>query len=254
MRKITLLLITLLGTSTFFGQQKTTGNMTLSSNMTANFTLNNTTSKVTLVLTGPSDRWFALGIGVANGFGMETGDVLVYSTSLSDARFVGTAAPTADTSQDWTTVSNTVSGGIRTLTLTRNLTTADSNDFQMPYTSTNSLAVAWAKSGNASTALANHGTSNRGFASATLTLANDEFSLNAAQIYPNPASSNFFVKTTAPMNEINVYSHTGKLVKKITVENFANEVEIDTNNFQTGIYLVELINENEKSWKKIMVQ
>ncbi len=51
-----------------------------------------------------------------------------------------------------------------------------------------------------------------------------------------------------------MYSHTGNLVKKITVDNFANEVEIDTNNFQTGIYLIELINENEKSWKKIIVQ
>ena len=254
MRKITLLLITLLGTTTVFGQQKSTGNITLASNMTANFTLNNTTSKVTLVLTGPPDRWFALGIGVANGFGMASGDVLVYSTSLSDARFVGTAAPTADTSQDWTTVSNIVASGIRTLTLTRNLTNTDANDFQLPYASTNSIAVAWAKSGSASTALANHGTSNRGFATATLTLANDEFSLNAAQIYPNPASNNFFVTTTAPLNEINVYSHTGNLVKKITVDNFANEVEIDTNNFQTGIYLIELINENEKSWKKIIVQ
>ena len=70
MKKITLLAI--LATSiTCFAQQKTTGDITLSTNMTVNLTLNNTTSKATLTLTGPSDRWFALQIGsFAVGDGM----------------------------------------------------------------------------------------------------------------------------------------------------------------------------------------
>lgn len=254
MKTIAKILFTVFLATTAVAQQKTTGNMTLTSNMTANFTLNNTTSKVTLVLTGPSDRWFALGIGVAPGFNMASGDVLVYTNAVSDARFVGTSAPTADASQDWTTISNVVASGVRTLTLERALTNTDANDFQLPYTSTSSLVVAWARSSSASTSLANHGGSNRGFTTATFTLANDEFTLSAAQVYPNPASNNFFIKTVAPLNQINVYTHTGKLVKNITVENFNNEVEIDTNQLQTGMYLLELINDTEKSWKKIIVQ
>lgn len=109
MKKATLLLLTLC-TFAVFAQSKSTGVMTLSNSVpiTANFTLNNNTSTVTLVLTGPSDRWFGLGIGVSPGFGMSAGnDVLVYTTTLSDRNFIGFAqAPAVDAVQSWTTVSN----------------------------------------------------------------------------------------------------------------------------------------------------
>lgn len=67
MKKITIVLLCLLSFAVF-AQSKSTGNILLNSSYTANFTLNNTTSKVTLVLTGPSDRWFALGLGVGFWF------------------------------------------------------------------------------------------------------------------------------------------------------------------------------------------
>jgi hypothetical protein len=100
MKKITLLLFCLLSFSGF-AQSKSTGNISLGSSFTANFTLNNTTSKVTLVLKGPSDRWFGLGLGVVSGFRMSDGDVVVYTTSLTDRNFVGTGTPASDTQDNF---------------------------------------------------------------------------------------------------------------------------------------------------------
>lgn len=252
MKKITLLLFTLV---CFFGfsQTKSTGIINLTSNMTASLTLNNSTSKVTLVLTGPSDRWFALGFGVASGFGMSSGDVLVYTTSLSDRYYSGTSAPSTDATQDWTTVSNNVVLGVRTLTLERSLINADTNDFQFPYASTNSISLAWARSSSASTTLSNHGSTNRGFATGTFTLSNDKFSLESASIYPNPSNGNFTIKTNVSLTNINLYSQTGVFVKEIKFDNDLNEINIELNGFASGVYFLELKSETQKSWKKIIL-
>jgi hypothetical protein len=253
MKKITILLFALVCVKGF-SQSKATPIINLASNMTAQFTLNNTTSKVTLVLTGPSDRWFALGLGVSSGFSMSDGDVVVYTTSLNDRNYVGFTSPAADASQDWTTVSNNVASGIRTLTLERALTNSDTNDFQLPYASTNSINVAWARSGSASTSLANHGTSNRGFATGSFTiLGTEDFSLNATSIFPNPSSGEFSIKTKTNLSKVNVYSQTGALVKTIEVTDESNEVELKVSGLQSGVYFLELQNDSEKSWKKVIV-
>ena len=250
MKKITLLLICFLS-FTGFSQSKTTGVINLTSNMTANFTLNNTTSKVTLVLTGPSDRWFGLGLGVVNGFGMSDGDVLVYTTSLTDRNFIGTQAPAND-NQDWTTVSNNSASGIRTLTLERNLTNSDANDLQLPYASTNSINLAWARASS----VTNNVSSNHsvGFITGTfLSLGVDDFSLNATSVYPNPSSGEFFIKTKTNLSKVNLFNQTGALVKTIDVNDDAREVKVDVTGIQSGVYFLELQNASEKSWKKVIV-
>lgn len=253
MKKITFLLFCFLSFSGF-SQSKTTGVITLSSNMTANFTLNNATSKVTLVLKGPSDRWFAMGLGVLEGFSMSEGDVIVYTTSLSDRNYVGTVAPATDSSQDWLTVSNVVASGVRTLTLERALTNSDVNDIQLPYASTNSIDLSWARSSTVSTSLANHGSGNRGFATGTFTtLGLEDFSLNATSIYPNPSSGEFYIKTKTNLSKVNLYTQTGTLVKTINVTDDSKEVEVNVNGIQSGVYFLELQNNYEKSWKKVIV-
>jgi hypothetical protein len=254
MKKITILLFALAFGVKGFSQSKATPIINLTSNMTAQFTLNSSTSKVTLVLTGPSDRWFALGLGVSQGFFMSSGDVVVYTTSLNDRNFVGTQTPDVDASQDWTTVSNTVISGVRTLTLERNLTNSDTSDFQLPYASTNSISVAWARSSSASTSLANHGNTNRGFATGSFTiLGTEDFSLNATSIFPNPSSGEFSIKTKTNLSKVNVYSQTGALVKTIEVTDESNEVELKVSGLQSGVYFLELQNDFEKSWKKVIV-
>jgi hypothetical protein len=254
MKKITILLFSLIFYSGM-AQSKSTGVINLSSNMTASFTLNNTTSKVTLVLTGPSDRWFSIGLGVETGFGMASGDVLVYTTSISDRNYVGTASPSIDSSQDWSTVSNNVAVGLRTLTLERSLTNSDSNDFQLPYATTSSINIAWARSGSASTSLANHGSTNRGFASSTFSvLGNEKFSLESASIYPNPSNGNFTIKTSSSLSNVNVYTQTGAFVKTIKVSNDSKDIEVTMPGLSSGVYFLELQNDSEKSWKKIIVE
>lgn len=254
--KLLIFLTTILATSAF-AQSKGSGVITLQPNMTANFTLDNATSKVTLILTGPSDRWFGLGIGVESGFGMLAGDVLVYTTELTDRRYGGTGNPPTDALQDWTVVSNTVTGSVRTLNLTRNLTNADTtgSDFQMPYATTNSFSIVGVRAGSNTTAVGPHGGSaSAGFAVATLTvLGVEDVSLNASSIYPNPSNGNFNVVTKTALNEINVFSHTGALIKTIKV-NKLNNAEVSIEGFQTGVYLLELKNDSEKSWKKIIVE
>jgi hypothetical protein len=252
MKKITLLLFCLLSFSGF--SQSKSASIVLTSGLTAQFTLNNNTNKVTLVLKGPSDRWFAIGLGVQNGFGMADGDVLVYTTSLSDRNYIGTTEPAIDASQDWTTVSNLVASSVRTLTLERALTNSDANDLQLPYATTNSIDLAWARSASASTSIGNHGTGNRGFASGTFTtLGIEDFSLNATSVYPNPSSGEFYIKTKTNLSKVNLYSQTGAFVKTIDVTDDSREVRVSTSGIQSGVYFLELQNDSEKSWKKLLV-
>ena len=47
--------------------------------------------------------------------------------------------------------------------------------------------------------------------------------------------------------------HTGSLVKTIDVMDDAREFSVDVNGIQSGVYLLELQNDSEKSWKKVIV-
>lgn len=254
MKKTTLLLFSLF-TFAGFAQSKSTGVMTLNNGIpiTANFTLNNDTSTVTLILTGPSDRWFGLGLGVVEGFGMSAGDVVVYTTAISDRNFQGTQAPATDAAQSWTTLSNTVVGTTRTLTLTRSLTNTDSNDFQLPYATTNSINIGGARPTFATTTIGGHGAVG-GFATASFsTLGVEDFSLNAAMIYPNPSRGIFTVKAKSTLKTIAIYSQTGSLVRTIEATE-SEEVEVNVEGLPKGVYLLELQNDTDKSWKKVIIE
>jgi hypothetical protein len=262
MKKITLILTTFVSIVSF-SQQKSTGTISLSNSvpMTANFTLDNATSQVTLVLTGPSDRWFGLGIGIVSGFGMDAGDAVVFTTTttpnLTDRNFIGGVNPPLDTTQNWTTVSNTVTGTVRTLTLTRALTTGDSNDFPLPYATTNSLSFGGVRATNATMSVGSHGGSaSAGYAVniPLVTLGVEDFTLKATQIYPNPSKGIFTVQSKTTLDKISVYSQTGVLVKSIEVlTNSSEMIEVSLQGLQTGVYLLELQNTTEKSWKKVVI-
>jgi Secretion system C-terminal sorting domain len=256
-----------------FAQQKSTGDIILTrsgvaNGITCNLTLDNAISKATLVVQGPSDRWFGVGIGtlVVQGFGMSSGDALVYSDlttpKFTDRKFQGTSQPTTDVSQDWTIVTNTVSGLTRTVTATRDLTNSDSgsangDDFQMPYATTNSINFAAVRPGSMTNNVGSgHGGSANAayFANAPLTtLGVEDFSLNATQIYPNPSKGDFVVKTKSGLDKINVYSHVGAFVKTINI-NSLDAVELNIGDLSSGVYLLELVNKGDKSWKKVVLE
>ncbi len=259
-KKLLTLLVFAIGMFSF-AQTKSTGVLTLQNDMTVNLTLDNSTSKVTVVLTGPSDRWFGFGIGVSPGFGMSAGDVLVYTTAtspaLKDRNYIGTGNPAQDVSQDWTIMSDLVTGTVRTLTLTRDLTNSDTagQDFQMPYATTSSFSVVGVRAGSATFAVGSHGGSgSAGYATAAFTiLSTEDFSLNASSLYPNPSNGTFTITTKTALSEINIYSQTGSFVKTIKVDK-TESTEVSVAGLQTGVYLMELKNDTEKSWKKVVVE
>lgn len=228
-------------------QQKTTGDVPLSPNngITANFTLDNTTSKVTLILKGPADRWFGLGIGVSAGFGMGSGDAVVYSAvttpKLTDRNFLGTFQPPQDASQDWTTVSDVVSGTVRTLTLTRALTNSDPNDYQMPYATTNSISFAGPRPPSATNIVAPHGgTANVGYATASFSTVlgvNDtELQSKKIVLYPNPAKETVNFKNADRIKSIDIYETTGRKVRTVKL----NGENISVSDLKSGTYYFEI--------------
>ena len=128
-------------------------------------------TQVTLTLTGPSGRWFALGFD-ATSMGSANDVVTVNSAgtlNAFDASIGGYSAPTADAQQNWTIVSDQVSAGIRTVVATRALNTGDPNDHEFS-AATGSLSLIWARSGSATYSFSYHGSSNRGISTANFTL------------------------------------------------------------------------------------
>jgi len=257
MKKITPLLLLLTGFACF-SQQKSTGNVTLSSNMTVNLTLNSSTLKATLVFTGPSDRWFALQFGTFSvGSGMSTGQDLVFTnnTTLIDGNMDGVGnTPNNDAIQNWTVSSNTISSGIRTITAQRDISTGDANDYTFNYANS-TIDFAWARSITAGYTLNNHGV-NLGYAVSTPISTNlgiADFSLKAATVYPNPSNGNFSIETKSGLDKINIYSQIGSLVKTIEISDQSNKVDVNLKSLQKGIYLIELQSGKENSWKKIII-
>ncbi|HEX8270058.1 MAG TPA: T9SS type A sorting domain-containing protein [Flavobacterium sp.] len=253
MRKITLLLI--LFTVAGFSQQKTTGPISFLPGLTAGVLLDSPSSMVTIAIEGPADRWFALTLGNFGQPGaMSAGNDVVYynGTTLVDARHNGQGvAPSPDAVNNWVVLSNTVNAGVRTLVATRPFV-GDANDYVFSFSDTNvSLAAAHAASAILNT-LQYHQTNRNNMGSVPFTnLGVAEVSLHGSQLYPNPSNGEFLIKTTVFLEKVTIYSQTGALVKTIEVNSDAGEIRVD--GLQAGIYLVELQNSTEKSWKKIIV-
>ncbi len=253
-----ILMLTFLSTQ---AQTKSTGVVTLPvSGMTVKLDLNSATSIATLTLTGPFDRWFALQFGsFATGDGMVAGQDVVYynGTTLIDAVHNGVGiAPSTDTN-NWTVTSNTTASSTRTIVATRAFNTGSpSNDYAFVYANT-SIDFACAKMGTADYTLAYHGAGNRGYAIDTplsTVLGVEDFSLNTSVIYPNPSSKgNFKIQSKTPLNKVTIYTLTGALVKTIEIVKNEENVDVNVADLKAGIYLIELQNDTDKSWKKVIV-
>ena len=243
MKKITFLF--LLVSISGFSQSKSTPVISFNADMTAKFTLNDVTSKVTLVLTGPSDKWSSVGIGTASS--TTSGDVFVYMASVTDN------ASSTNPNGEWNTISNTVSSGKRTVTLERTLTNSDLNDLQLAFDTTNSIDVVWSRSGSA---IATAPNVNRGDTTAVFTtiLGLEDVSFyDEVLVYPNPSSDEVFIKSKTNLSKISVYSQTGVLVKTLNIDNHSNEIKVNVNDLPKAVYIFELQNETEKTFKKVII-
>jgi hypothetical protein len=226
------------------------------SNSNVTILLNNTTQTATLTLIGPSDRWLAAQFGSFSG-GMEAGSDVVYynGTNLIDATLGGIGvAPTADAQNNWVVSSNSVISGVRTLVATRSFNSPDATDYDFNYTNT-TIGIALAQGNSASFNLAYHGAANRISNTAVpfTTLGVEDFSLNASQIYPNPTTGDFAVQSKTSLTQVNIYTQTGAFVKTITVDD-ADSTSITVKGLSTGVYLLELVNDTDKAWKKVIVK
>lgn len=255
MKKITLLLLTI-SAATF--AQFSTGVQTLTAGFTAKIDVNATL--VTLTINAPSDRWFGLTISNSSVSGMNSAtvpDTVAYDgTTLTDNTIGGIGVWNQDV-QDWTITSNTVSGATRTLIATRALNTGDPGDIIFT-NSASTIFMAWVRGSSASFALGSHGgLANAGRATQPISLSTlgiEDFSLKASSIYPNPSNGTFRIQTKTALTKVNVYGQTGNFIKTIDLKDNSLDVEVNLKGIATGIYLLELQNDTDKSWKKVVVQ
>lgn len=241
-----LLLIIACAFLTFELQAQTSSNtITLgSSGMTVRIETSTTT--VTLTLTGPSNAWLAIGFGASNM--ANASDMFVWnSTSNRDyTASGGYSSPSPDSSQSWSITSDNVVSSTRTVIATRALTSA--GDYTFTNTAT-SIPIIYAL-GNGTT-LGSH--SNRGSSTIARVLSNDEFSLAKAAVYPNPSNGYFTITANTSIKNVVIYTLTGSFVRTIQLNDaVTNEVEVE--GLSSGIYLLELSNDTEKVWKKIVVE
>jgi len=254
MKKITLIL-SLLISAYGFAQNTSTGVVTLNANagFTVQFDVNGTTDIVTMTMVGPSNVWLAVALNTTGGNSMGAGgeDVILYdSTGLKDRNLTGAQnAPNVDASQDWTQSSNTVTSGVRTIVATRDLDTNDSNDYVFPTTNNSALPLLWAY--GSGTNLAYH--ASRGATASTLstqTIAlTPEFN-----IYPNPVTNELSVEFPSAVTQatISVYSVLGTLVYSSTMDQWNSK--INTSEWNTGVYLMNINAANFSQTKRIIKQ
>ena len=252
MKKITLIL-SLLISAYGFAQNVSTGVVTLTTGFTVQFDVNGTTNKVTMTMVGPDDVWLAVALNANTGNSMGAGgeDVILYdSTGLKDRNLTGAQnAPNVDASQDWTSLSNTVTSGVRTIVATRALNTGDSNDYVFTTTTNTALPLLWAKGSGLT--LDYHGA--RGGAASTLgteTIA----ALPEFNVYPNPTFRELNVEFPVSVQKasVSVYSVLGTLVFQSEMDQLNSK--INTSEWNSGVYIMNISTPNFSQTKRIIKQ
>ena len=239
---LSLITLSLNANSQVFG----TGTIDFNSNFSADISISGITNKTTLTLVAPSDVWFSVGFG---GLNMSSGADVFRSngSEVIDAKSTGRFLPTADSSQDWSLESNTVSGGVRTMTVIRDNNTGDSNDFVFN-PSAGSLTIIWAHGSGSSYSY--HG-GNRG-ATTISVLSTNNFNDLAFDIYPNPASESLKVQLSSGSDKASVqfYDYLGKLVLTESVTSTNNKIEV--NGLSKGVYIVKVLSDDKIGTQKFI--
>ena len=238
MKNKSLILFLLVFSQWSFSQTFTTGVVNLSS--TAGLTMSvklDISTNVTMTLTGPSGRWFALGFGASS---MAAGTDVVGVHALGslpnfDANLTGNNAPATDTQQDWTITSDQVAAGVRTIIATRALNTGDANDYTFTAAS-GTLSLIWARGSSNSFAYSGHGNTNRGVVNATFTLStvsvlNPE--IEKYKVYPTILACGELLHLPSSKT-YNLYDLQGNLI--CSIPESISELRMD---FPAGLYLLK---------------
>lgn len=247
--KKTLLLMGIIAFNGLFYSQFNTGTVSLpTAGMTVKFAVDPT--NVTMTLTGDSTSMLGIGFGEA-GTGMTAGnDGYIYNTTTNrDYTFSGVGVtPSADASQNWSQVSNTVSGTTRTIVATRTLA-GGSEDFAFT-NQAGSIAVYYARrAGN--TNLGYHGAL-RDYTTLnfTPTLATNENNLkNQVSVYPNPTKDFVSFANSDKIKSLKVFDINGKLV--LSPKSVSDKV--DVSKLIQGLYFFEFeLLDGSKKFDKII--
>ncbi len=253
MKRFYLLLVFFGAMQLSVAQQKETA-LTTIGGMKVKINLDSATSIATITMVGPSTKWISIGLGTSS---MSVNkDVNTYGTTLLDQYFTtsGHVAPTTDTTNNLTLVSNTVSGSNRTVVYTRPFNTGDAKDYAFVYTIT-SLNIVWGI-GPSTNVTSEHST----FGSKTLTFSNvlgveDYATLNDIIVYPNPSNGIFTIakNNLTSVNKVSVYDMNAKLLKVISTEITDQNNTVDLTELSKGMYFMEIANDTDQVVKKIII-
>ena len=234
-------------------QTKSTGTTALGSLMTMKIDKDFATSIVTITLTGPSNRWFGIGL---NATSMANGtDCLYYTNTLVDAKIIGQATPITDTNaNDWTLSSNIVSGTTRTLILTRNFV-GGTGDYTFLYPDS-TLNVIWAYGTNIT--LSQHPTNAFGSAPLTFTTlgVKDFTALENITIAPNPSNGVFTISKNnqTTISKVSIYDRNARVVKVIDTQLNSENIPVNLSSFAKGVYFLDIANGTDKTVRKIILK
>ena len=249
MKKITLFIAFFLAMCSLEAQIST-GEITLSSNYKAQIDIN--ASDVTVTLEGPDDRWLGLGFGVQSM--TNNGDIISYDSSgLNDRRFIGVGSTPPTDTQDWSIVSNTTAGGVRTLVTTRGLTGSDATDYTFDPSDTSILLV-WAI-GNGTLNFSNHGSGNRGATMAGFSLGTSDIAFDdTVSLYPNPTSDfvNLSLDGKISQAQATLFSAIGQtiMIQELT----SQESILDIRDVRAGVYMLRITSDAGETVKRIIKQ
>jgi len=257
----------LIFTCSFHAQIKSSGLIVIDSYMSFQLDLDTQNSKVNLTLSGPSDRWFALGFNSAN-MGTQTIDVdcvvMTSATNLTDCYIQHRSTPQADVINNWTLTENTVANSIRTIKASRDFVSSDNTDFNFTSALT-TLDLIWAYSYYPDTYVligGGHGDGgNRGNVSITfsnLESNQNHFTSYDLIMYPNPVKEELTLVPNGisfPEIEITLYNATYQMVfNKLFSTSKSKEIKIPVTNLPDGIYYLKSKIDSFESFKKIIVK
>ncbi|WP_447951910.1 T9SS type A sorting domain-containing protein [Chryseobacterium koreense] len=192
---------------------------------------------LTLTLTGASGSFLGIGAG-ADGMALGA-DGFIYNASASrDYTFQGIGVtPVADAQQDWTIMSDVVTGSVRTVVARRTLA-GGPGDVLVP-NAAGILDIFYAK--GSTLTLAQHTSSNRGYATLIMTpiLAVGESGgiEKSFAIFPVPAKDVINFKNAEHIKSVAILDQSGKMV--ISEAEIVNG-QLGIAKLSAGIYFVEV--------------
>ncbi|MFW6327576.1 MAG: T9SS type A sorting domain-containing protein, partial [Bacteroidota bacterium] len=80
---------------------------------------------------------------------------------------------------------------------------------------------------------------------------NTEKQPSTFDIYPNPATDYFTILTDTENSSVQIFNMNGQIMFDETVSN--NLLRVNCDHYKTGVYLVVVINENGKMYKRKLI-